>query len=422
VERRRALTLLAASALAACGRPKDDAARPAGPIPLVLKHQPLWGSPAAFRSLLARFEQKHPGVQVLTEALPSASDVVHQYFLTALEGGARDFDVFVVDVVWTAELARAGWIADLSGAFPPDQIRRVYLPGAAASAVIADRTVAVPWYVDVGILYRRADLCPEAPRTCGELVDRAIRAVKSRKIEMGHVFQGKQYEGLTCCAFEAFWAHGAPPLGEGRVVLDGPEARAGLAWMRSLLVRGASPSAVTSMAEEESRRVFQDGRALFMRNWPYAIAEAERPGSQVRGKVAVSALPTESGDRGAGALGGYHLALNARSPAYKREAAEALIAHLTSASAAVDLAIANGRNPARRDAYQDGRLVAGAPQIAALLPMLERARARPTTPYYPALSDTLQAELSAAITGVRSPAEALARAQALADHLAGGPS
>jgi hypothetical protein len=33
------------------------------------------------------------------------------------------------------------------------------------------------------------------------------------------------------------------------------------------------------------------------------------------------------------------------------------------------------------------------------------------------IADTLAAELSAAVTGVRSPAEALRRAQALADHL-----
>jgi hypothetical protein len=35
------------------------------------------------------------------------------------------------------------------------------------------------------------------------------------------------------------------------------------------------------------------------------------------------------------------------------------------------------------------------------------------------LSEILQSELSAAVSGVRSPAEALARAQRLADHVMG---
>ena len=44
---------------------------------------------------------------------------------------------------------------------------------------------------------------------------------------------------------------------------------------------------------------------------------------------------------------------------------------------------------------------------------------RPITPYYMMLSDVLQGEFSAAITGVRTPAEALARAQSLVDRLTG---
>ncbi|HSO31567.1 MAG TPA: hypothetical protein VLT33_03595 [Labilithrix sp.] len=41
------------------------------------------------------------------------------------------------------------------------------------------------------------------------------------------------------------------------------------------------------------------------------------------------------------------------------------------------------------------------------------------TPYYAMLTDVLQGELSAAVSGVRTPAEALARAQKLADHIMG---
>ena len=46
---------------------------------------------------------------------------------------------------------------------------------------------------------------------------------------------------------------------------------------------------------------------------------------------------------------------------------------------------------------------------------------RPATPYYAMIADTLQAEFSAAISGIRSPAAALHRAQALANHIMGVP-
>lgn len=418
MKRRTALAALASLAFAGCSRGSgEEEARPEGPLRVVLKHQPFWGDPELFRKTLARFEHQHPGVVVTTEALPSASDVVHQFFLTALEGGARDFDVFIVDVVWTAELARAGWIADLSDSFSPTFVRGAFLPGAAEAAIYQGRTYAVPWYLDVGLLYRRVDLCPDAPRTYLDLVAHADRAVKGGRAEHGYVWQAKQYEGLICNAYEAIWGHGGATMDGTRVLLDTPEARAGLTYLRSLLERGISPSSVTSMTEEESRRVFQEGCAVFMRNWPYAFAEAERKGSPVRGKVAISSLPTTTGERGSGALGGYLLAINTRSPAYKREAAIALIKHLTSAEANLEMALAYGRNPPRRGPYLDPRLVREAPFVASLLPIIEKARPRPITPYYPAISDTLQAELSAAVTGVRPPGEALRRAQELVDHL-----
>jgi multiple sugar transport system substrate-binding protein len=51
--------------------------------------------------------------------------------------------------------------------------------------------------------------------------------------------------------------------------------------------------------------------------------------------------------------------------------------------------------------------------------MVERARPRPVTPYYNLIADVLQSEFSAAVAGLRSPEEALKRAQRQVDHLTG---
>jgi len=423
MRRRQLLRALAAPTLAAaagCRRDQGQEARPPGKLRLVLKHQPLWGDPGPFEALLASFQQNHPDVELVTEPLPNASDIVHQFFLTALEGGARDFDVFLVDVVWVPEFARAGWIADLSDALSPATLREQFLPGAADAVIVEGRTYAVPWYVDVGVLHYRTDLVAQAPATYADLVQAALDLKRSGATRHGYVWQARQYEGLVCNVYEAVWGHGGATLDErGRVLVDSPEARRALGYLRALLERGVSPRSVTSQAEEESRRVFQAGDAAFLRNWPYAHAEAQREGSPIRGKVAMAPLPTDSGEPGSGTLGGYQLALNAHTPAYKREAAVALVAHLTSFEANVTLALAYGRNPPRRAPYEDARLVAGAPLIAALLPMIERAKPRPVTPYYPMISDTLQGEFSAVIAGIRSPDVALGRAQRLVDHLMG---
>jgi multiple sugar transport system substrate-binding protein len=416
--RARTVALLLAVAALACAREPDPAPGAAARVRLSFRHAPLWGPPEPLQELLAAFERANPGVEVVPEPIPNSTDVAHQLLLTALHGGSEQLDVFVADVVWVAELARAGWIADLSAAFPPERLRAELLPGPVEAAVVGGRTFAVPWYVDVGVLYRRTDLAPEAPRTYAEL-RRVARAAMARDAALaGFVWQGRQSEALSCNAFEVIWGHGGETQAGDRLLLDTPAARTALAHLRALLEEGLSPATVTSAAEEETRRAFERGGAVFMRNWPYALALLDGPASPVRGKVGVSPLPTADGSPGAGALGGWMLAISARAPPARRAAAERLVAHLTSPDAALVLAVAYGRNPARRASYDDPRLRAGAPHVAALLPMIERARPRPVTPYYGLVADLLQGELSAAVAGLRTPAEALGRAQRQADRIA----
>jgi multiple sugar transport system substrate-binding protein len=405
---------LALCALAlGCSRPRDDGAQ------LVLKHQPLWGDPAPFHALLDEFRRDNPGISLRTETLPNGSDIAREMFVTSLEGGSSDFDVFPIDVVWAPEFARAGWLADLSGAFPPERLREDFLPGPVAAVTAGGRTYAVPWFVDVGLLYYRTDLVPRAPRTYAELEDFARSAMRRDPSLSGWLWQGRQYEGLSCAVFEVVWGSGGELLSGGRITLDTPAAREALALLRRAVDSGLSPRAVISSGEEETRRAFQDGRAVFLRNWPYVWAEAQSPGSPVRGKIGWSALPSATGAPGPGALGGWQLAVNAHSPPERRRIAEKLVGFLTSERAQALLALRYSRIPSRRSVYDDPKVKAEAPFIAALLPLALAARPRPVTPYYLLAGDAIQGELSAAISGLRSPSDALRRAQRIVDHLEG---
>src|SRR5689334_9091509 len=173
MRRRAAISALGALALSAslpsCRSARDGAKPHKGSRALVVKYQPL-GESDAFHRLLRAFETDHPGVSVVSEALPSSSDTAHQFFLTALEGQARDFDIFVVDIVWVAEFARAGWLLDLSPFIPPWELRRDFLANVADAVIFQGKTFAVPWYVDTGVLYYRSDRIARPPRTYEELV------------------------------------------------------------------------------------------------------------------------------------------------------------------------------------------------------------------------------------------------------------
>ncbi len=52
-----------------------------------------------------------------------------------------------------------------------------------------------------------------------------------------------------------------------------------------------------------------------------------------------------------------------------------------------------------------------------LVPALERVQPRPVTPYYLMISQILQPELSAVVTGIRSPEKAMSSAEHQIRHL-----
>ncbi len=62
--------------------------------------------------------------------------------------------------------------------------------------------------------------------------------------------------------------------------------------------RGSAASrslGVLNYDEEASRGVWQNGKAAFMRNWPYAWSLAQAADSPIKGKVGVGALPAGPG-------------------------------------------------------------------------------------------------------------------------------
>ena len=109
--------------------------------------------------------------------------IKHRTNVPNFEG--QEFDLFVVDTIWVGEFARAGWIADLSQAFPPDVLRRDFLPGAVEAVVVDGKTYAVPYSIDNRIVYMHQDLYQRAgldvnkpPKTWDELEDVIAKTYK----------------------------------------------------------------------------------------------------------------------------------------------------------------------------------------------------------------------------------------------------
>jgi multiple sugar transport system substrate-binding protein len=361
------------------------------------------------RRQIARFEAQHPGVTVVQRPTPDAADQRHQLYVQWLNARASEPDILQLDVIWTPEFAAAGWILPLDRFRPPVDS---FFPATIRANTWDGRLYALPWFVDVGMLYWRTDLLNHPPASLDELVRQAETVDGTGGVTMGFVWQGARYEGLVTVFLEVLGGFGGAILGSsGRVTVDAEPGVRALSFLRDALqATRISPPAVLAWQEEQVRFAFQNGSAVFMRNWPYAFPLMEDSSqSRIAGRFAVAPMPAGPGGAPTAALGGSQLAINAHSR--HPDLAYALIAYLTGPAQMLERALVAGQYPTRPEVYGDStlrRALAIPPeQVRALV---ERAVPRPVTPVYTELSEILQIWLHRALTGQTTPTDALHRA------------
>lgn len=376
-------------------------------------------SSAVDARLIREFERETGHTVRVLQAPASSTERLSQY-LQYLGAESPDIDVYQVDVIWPATLENH--LADLSESFTTETAE--FLPELIANNTVNGKLLAIPWYVDVPLLYYRDDLLEkygfaEPPATWDELTAMASAIQQGERrggstALWGFVWQGKAYEGLTCNALEWQVSEGGGRIvaADGAIEVNTPGARRAFtqaaAWVGSI-----SPPGVTTYAEEECRQMFQAGNAVFMRNWPYAFSLVTGEGSPVAGKVKTAPLPAGEGGRSA-TLGGWQLAVSRYSK--KRAAATELVRFITSSYGQKQEALGASRLPTRIALYEDADIAGAFPFIPTMRDTLDSAVARPSkavggdynevsTYYYQAVHEIL--------TGQRPADEAMANLDAL---------
>ncbi|GGR50188.1 putative ABC transporter-binding protein [Deinococcus seoulensis] len=301
-----------------------------------------------------------------------------------LAAKSSDIDVYQLDVVWPGLLAQH--FVDLKGKIPAAEVN-AHFKGIIDADTVNGKLVAMPWFTDAGLLYYRTDLLKKygfsaAPKTWTELalMAKKIQAgeQKTNKSFAGFVWQGKNYEGLTCDALEWVASFGGGTIvdAKGNITINNPQAAKALdtaaSWIKSI-----SPAGVTTYAEEEARGIFQSGNAAFMRNWPYAWALGQGDDSKVKGKIGVAPLPS-GGSRNAATLGGWQLGVSSYS---KNQAASiALVRYLTGPEEQKIRAIEGAYNPTIQALYKDKDVLKANPFFGSLYNVFTSAVARPSGP------------------------------------------
>jgi len=363
-------------------------------------------------TLIKKFNEQSD-FNVVHRVMPADTGTYFDKLRTQFQAGSGDVDVIGGDVIWPAQLAGNGWIVDMTDKFPESEQKK-FLDGPLQSVTYDGKVWGVPWYTDAGMLYYRKDLLEksgysEPPKTWDELKEMADKVKKDAGLKYGFVFQGDAYEGGVCNGLEYIWTHGGDvldPSDPNKVVIDSPEAAAGLATEASMLSSGVAPEAVSTYQESETDPAFfgEPGDAVFARNWPYMYAFGGTKGYLKQDQVGVGPLPVEEGQQLASCLGGWDMLINSQSD--MQDEAWEFIKFMTSEESLKFRAVKATVLPTRSSLLRDPE-IAKIPVVSQGRPAIEHTHPRPVSPYYADMSLEMDEQFNACLKGDVSPEEAV---------------
>jgi multiple sugar transport system substrate-binding protein len=380
------------------------------------------------RLLIDRFNATHRGsIEVVAVDLPFekfSTNERKELLARSLRNKSDRIDIFAVDLIWVPRFSR--WSEPLARYFPPEE-RRAFLDEALESCSAESVLVAVPLYIDVGMMYYRRDILRRAPHaeqwetklrnsiTWDEFFE--LRRILGFGEKPFYLFQGEAFEGLVCNYFELMAGLQGGFSRGSRIDLQSPEARAALQMMVDFVHKTkVSPPVVAECDEQRSYTYMLDNNAMFVRGWPNFVESFRRTYADTAklNEIGRAALPHFSGRPPVSVFGGWNLMISKNSP--NKEAALQFIRFLLSVEAQKTLFEAGGYIPVNKNVYADERFMARHPDLAFYRHLLNYGFHRPALEEYTKISDVISHFVNLALKGEVPVRDALDRASQMLRH------
>ena len=356
------------------------------------------------QSEIDQWNKDHPTEQVRLIELADEADQQRQSMVQNAQVKGTEYTVLSMDVVWTAEFAANGWVDPL----PTDKVDTTgMLPATIDSATYYNQLYGVPVTSDGGLLFYRTDWLKaagiDAPPTTLAEVQQACKTIKEKVAEAKSADcyggQFNKYEGLTVNVSEFIDSTGGHLVDDqGNATANTPEVVKALQTLKDLVADGTIPKGALTWSEEESREAFQQGKLMFLRNWPYVYAKfsADDGSSKVNGKFGTAPLAGVDGP-GVSSLGGHNYAIS--SFAKNKATAIDFINYMASEKEMIARTDKTSQAPTRESVYSDASLTAKYPYLPVLLKSIETARPRPKAAKYGDVTLAIQDAADSVIKG-----------------------
>ena len=355
-----------------------------------------------WRQLLDKYEAAHPGVKTTIESGGNTSELQAQYLNTVMSAKDTSLDVLLLDVIRPAQFAAAGWTEPFGA-----RDMSAYLPTYSDANTVDGKIVALPAFADAQFLYYRKDLLDkyglQPPTTWDELraAAKKIQAGEANSALLGLSFVGKAIEGANCTFLVPYWSQGKALSSNGKLDFDRDAAVKSLSLWKGFVDDGLSRKNIAEIGTEDVRKDFQAGNAIFAVNWAYAWALAQAPDSAVAGKVGVARVPAMTGGTQTTCLGGWEFGVSAYST--HKDEAQKVVSYLSSPQASKFMAMNGALLPVYPSLYSDSEVTKAVPWFADAKQVVVTAQARPVTPRYNEVSETIRTAVNSVMAGVSTP-------------------
>ncbi len=343
----------------------------------------------AFDAAAAKCSKDSNGrYQVKVVALPTDSDQQRELIVRRLAAKDDSIDLVGMDVIWTAELAEAGWIQPWEGE-RRTVAEKDKLEGPLKTVQYKGKVWAIPFTSNTQLLWYRKDKVDPPPKdfTWDEMIDDAVS--KGTDVEV----QARQYEGLTVWINSLIAGAGGQIVDQqGNVKVDDSAKKA--AEIESKLAKSkAAPPGMSTNAEDQARQGFEAGRSDYQVNYPFVYPSAALVGKDFQKNMGWARYPrTEKDEPSRPPLGGINIGVSTYSK--KRDLAFDAAECLAQGKHQAIAAEKGGLPPTTESVYNTPQVKKAYPFAALLRESIEAAAPRPVTPAYSDISLAVQKTFS----------------------------
>jgi multiple sugar transport system substrate-binding protein len=397
----------------------------AGPVTIhILTMDQAGLKPAEIDQIARDFEAKNPDIKVSMEYV--GYDNVHDKIVTGMAANPPGYDAAMLDVIWPDEFIKSKYLLDVTSRVTPEMKAGMF-PAAWNGVTRNGKIYGMPWLMDVKYFMYNKDMLQKAgisapPTTWEEMADQA-KIIKDKGIaEFPVIWSWNQKEGVVCDFTALLFGNGGAFLdASGKPVFNDDKGVQVLTWMKKTIDDGlTNPSSVAS-DENAVEADFLAGKSAFAVNWLFQYSDSnDATKSQIVGQAAFAPMPVfkagaAAGIKGASVDGSSAFAIMATTP-YADQTWK-FLSYL--ASNEVQTKYSAEMLPVWQTDFQgdalktlEGATPANPVTVPAFLAQFPFANERPTVAYYNEGSAALQLAIQEALTGVKSPKDALDAAAA----------